>query len=80
MKTMVEYDNISVIIKFNYIVVITFITIVTVSNYTDINIITCGIFETLLLTLLSFIVYVLSQKNKNKIIYLINDLEGEKCN
>lgn len=49
--------------RYNYFIIFTFMMIVIVAAYTNVNIMAYAIFELSLLTLLSFSSYILSQKS-----------------
>lgn len=66
-KTMGEYDTISMIIKFNYFIIFTFSTVATICNYKQVNIEAYTIFLTSFFILLSLIIYLLSMRSKKKI-------------
>lgn len=75
MKIMGEYDSVFIMIKFNFFIVLIFSVIFTLSNGTQINIITYTLFQALLLTFLSLIVYLLSESAKKNIAQLIKKLQ-----
>lgn len=69
-----DLDTIYAMIKFNYFIVFTFSMLVTICNYTQVNIAIYTLIQALFLIVISSIAYILSFKAKRQIKYILNKL------